>query len=258
MPDEQAIYFHGAPGGPAELGLFGPPPAGLHAPDRFLDRPDLPLDRYLDVLANELDARFAGAPLRLIGFSLGARIALEAALRLGGRVSAIELIAPAAPLQLGDFLPRMEGRAVFALARDTPALFGAVVWLQGVACALFPERMFRLVFAHPAGGDVALAADPAFAAAITALLRRSLGPGARGYSREVRAFTRPWDDILPRITAPVRIWHGAADNWTPPDMAAALVIALPGATAAHALEGLSHYSTLGRALRAFGAGRGLS
>ena len=245
----QSIYFHGAPGSPAELTLFGPAAAEIFAPDRFLDRPALPFAAYLDALADELVERFPEASLRLIGFSAGARVALEIANRLGGRIGAIELISPAAPLQLGDFLPRMEGRAVFSLARGAPSVFPAVVRLQSLLAEILPRRVFRLVFAHPSGADAALAAEPAFEAAVTSILRRSLGAARRGYAREILDIVHPWTDILPRVTAPVRLWQGDLDNWTPPEMARALAEALPGAPALILLPGLSHYSTLREALR---------
>ena len=248
MTAEPIVYFHGAPGAPAELALFGPPPPALIAPDRFVDRPRLAFAGYLDVLADDLRTQAGDGRLRLVGFSAGSRVALEIAFRLGHTVSQIDLIAPAAPLQLGDFLPRMEGRAVFTLARDAPGLFPAVVRLQGALAAFAPRALFDIVFAHPAGEDAALARDPAFAAAAIAMMRRSLGAGAAGYRRELVDFVRPWDDILPRIQAPVRLWQGSVDNWTPPDMARALARVLPGAAPVTLFDDLSHYSTLRRAL----------
>ena len=248
MEWHRTAYFHGAPGAPAELALFGPAPDGLFAPDRFVDRPELPFGRYLDRLASELDQRFPDGAIRLIGFSAGARVALEIAHRLGARIGQIDLIAPAAPLQSGDFMPRMQGRAVFRLARHAPGLFPAVTWLQGRLGNVAPDRLYRMVFANAVGEDAVLAADPAFQSAITEVMRRCLGPAARGYAREIIDFVRPWDDILARVTSPVRLWQGALDNWTPPDMAEALRNALPGAAPVRLQNGLSHYSTLRWAL----------
>ncbi len=248
MEWHRTAYFHGAPGAPAELALFGSAPGELFAPDRFVDRPELPFGRYLDRLAGELDQRFPDGDIRLIGFSAGARVALEIAHRLGSRIGQIDLIAPAAPLQSGDFMPRMQGRAVFRLARHAPGLFPAVTWLQGRLGNVAPDRLYRMVFAHAVGEDAVLAADPAFQSAITDVMRRCLGPAARGYAREIIDFVRPWDGILASVTSPVRLWQGDLDNWTPPDMAEALRAALPGAAPVRLKSGLSHYSTLRWAL----------
>ena len=249
MTWDRTAYFHGAPGAPAELALFGPAPRGLFAPDRFVERPELSFGRYLDLLASELDQRFPVGKIRLIGFSAGARVALEVAHRLGARIDRIDLIAPAAPLQSGDFMAKMQGRAVFRLARHAPGLLPAVTWLQGRLGAVAPDRLYRMVFANAAGEDALLAADPAFRSAITDVMRRCLGPAARGYAREIIDFVRPWDAILDRVTAPVRLWQGDQDNWTPPDMAEALRAALSGAEPVRLHGGLSHYSTLRWALR---------
>lgn len=113
-----------------------------------------------------------------------------------------------------------------------------------------PHRLFDLTFAHPAGEDAELVADPAFAMAVGNLLRRAIGEGARGYRREILACVRPWRLSLSTISAPVRIWQGTADNWTPPDMAAALAAALPGAEPVRWLDGRSHHSALRFALKA--------
>ena len=249
MTWDRTAYFHGAPGAPAELALFGPAPRGLFAPDRFVERPELSFGRYLDLLASELDQRFPVGKIRLIGFSAGARVALEVAHRLGARIDRIDLIAPVAPLQSGDFMAKMQGRAVFRLARHAPGLLPAVTWLQGRLGAVAPDRLYRMVFANAAGEDALLAADPAFRSAITDVMRRCLGPAARGYAREIIDFVRPWDAILDRVTAPVRLWQGDQDNWTPPDMAEALRAALSGAEPVRLHGGLSHYSTLRWALR---------
>jgi pimeloyl-ACP methyl ester carboxylesterase len=244
----RTIYLHGAPGSPAELEGFGAPTPGWSAPDRFVDRVDLPFSAYLDVFARDLEAAADAAPLRLVGFSAGARVALEIAGRLKGRVSRIELISPVAPFELGAFLPRMAGRNLFALARGAPYLFPGVTWLMSRLGDGWPKQLFNLVFADPAGADAALVRDPSFAAAALASLRRSNGPGAPGYAREILACVRPWDVDLATIEVPVRIWQGSVDNWTPPDMAGALQARLPNAEPMRLLAGLSHYSTLRHAL----------
>ena len=255
MPIEQTVYFHGAPGSPAELNLFGLRELNWAAPDRFMDRTSLPFRAYLDALAQELDTRYAPAPLRLIGFSAGARVALELAGRLKGRISRIELISPTAPLELGDFVPRMEGRRVFTLVRDAPGLFPAWTWTMARVGGWFPRQVFKAVFAHPAGADAALAADPAFAAAVTAMLRRSVGDASSGFRREILACVHPWFIDLATVDVPVRIWQGTVDNWTPVDMAQALQALLPNAEPMRLLDGLSHYSALRHTLVEIAAGR---
>ena len=255
MQPAVTIYFHGAPGSPTELALFEAAEVGVSAWDRFVDRPRLTFDDYLQAVSEEIASGADGAPIRLIGFSIGARVALEIACRLAGSVNCVELISPAGPLELGDFLPRMEGRLVFGLARSTPHLLPSLTWAQARMAELAPHRLLKMMFADSAGADAALSADPCFAAAMIQMITRSLGAGALGYRREIVAYVKPWSSILSHVSAPVRIWQGAADNWTPPEMARALKTALPNAEPIRLLDGLSHYSTLRLALKELGAGR---
>ena len=250
MTTDQYVYFHGQPGSPDELTLVGAarlPPA-LLAPDRAADRPDLPLEPYLDHLAAAVRARFPAGAIRLVGFSLGAFVALEVALRLADREVRLELVSPAAPLGLGDFLPDMAGGAVFGLAGRSPGLFGLLTGVQGGLARLAPGLLFGQIFAGAAGADADLARDPAFRATITRILRHTLAHGATGYRREVLGYVGWSPERLSGLRHPVTLWQGEADTWTPPAMARALARALPGAPTLRTFPGLSHYSTLQAAL----------
>lgn len=256
MTADQYVYFHGEPGSPDELGLIpaGSLPAGLFAPDRAADRPDLPLGPYLDHLAAAVVARFPSGPIRLVGFSLGAFVAIEVALRMADRPVRLDLVSPAAPLRLGDFLPDMAGGAVFGLAAARPGLFGMLTSMQGGLARVAPGLLFRQIFAGAAGADADLARDPAFQATIGRILRNSLAHGARGYRREVLGYVAWSPERLAGLNHRVTLWQGEADTWTPPAMAGALARAVPGAPTVRTLPGLSHYSTLQAALPEIFAG----
>ena len=254
MQPAKTIYFHGAPGSPAELALFEAAEVRMSAWDRFVDRPRLPFDDYLDAISEEIASRAAGAPIRLIGFSIGARVALEVACRVAGSVGSVELISPGGPLELGNFLPRMEGRLVLGVARSAPCLLPSLTWVQARMADLAPHRLLGIMFAGSSGADAALSVDPCFSAAMIQMISGSLGAGAAGYRREIVAYVKPWSSILSHVSAPVRIWQGAADNWTPPEMARALQTALPNAEPIRLLDSLSHYSTLRLALKELEAG----
>ena len=83
---------------------------------------------------------------------------------------------------------------------------------------------------------------------------RGLGHGGASYVREIAAYVRDWSAILPAIRHPVTLWHGAEDNWSPPDMAEAFAERLPNVAALCRLPALSHYSTLRAYLDALPAG----
>jgi pimeloyl-ACP methyl ester carboxylesterase len=242
-PDAAVVYFHGIPGSPEELALCGAAD-GIYAPDRAAFRSDLDSTACFDALAADIVARFAEQPLSLIGFSLGSRAALEIAARLGDQVVQIDLVAPAAPLETGDYLDGMAGKPVFALARRSALLFRAFTALQSLLVKLAPRWFCRQLFASAQGADKPLAAQPAFRETIAHIVRHSLQHGAANYRRELLGFVQPWSALLPQIRQPVHLWHGDADNWAPPAMSAALLAALPNAVMEKVEGPLSHYSTL--------------
>ncbi len=237
-------YFHGQPGAPLELGILPQLPPDVFAPDRARDRPELSAGAYYDHLAQEIRRRWPDGPLRLAGFSIGAFVACEVALRLADRDLALDLISPAAPLGLGDFLPHMAGGPVFRLARDNPLAFRVLTWAQGLVARGAPDLLLDQLFASAAGEDAGLARSGEFRRILTAAMNRSLGQGAAGYRRDLRAYVRTPPDRFAGLSAPMTLWHGSADTWAPLAMSRALAAQLPEHRQVRVLPGQSHYSTL--------------
>jgi pimeloyl-ACP methyl ester carboxylesterase len=246
----QTLYFHGLPGSAAELAGFGPEIAAKADVFDVVARYGAAGEGYFPRLAESIAARFPLGPLHLVGFSLGAAAALRVARQLGARVAQIDLVAPAAPLQLGDFLAGMAGAPVFRAALAGAAPFAALTFVQAQMARIAPERMAAALMAKAQGADRALAADPAFLAALGQSLRHSLLANRPAYAAEIRDYVSDWRAALTEVHQPVHIWQGSADDWTPPAMAEALADALPARPQVTMLGGLSHFSTL----RAFLAG----
>jgi pimeloyl-ACP methyl ester carboxylesterase len=246
LPPPISVYFHGLPGTTNELQILGIASGTLAAIDRSGIAASLSDSDYFAALADR--AAQHGASLHLIGFSLGAAAALRVAARIPDAIAQIDLIAPAAPPELGDFLDQAAGGPIFRMAANQPKLFHLVVRLQAFLARHMPMLLVRGLFAGSAGGDRSLAGDPVFRRAMTAILRAGLGAQPASYEREITAYVGPWPDILPQVTAPVTIWQGDADNWSPPAMARALAAGLPNVANLHLLPGLSHYSTLKAAM----------
>ncbi len=252
--DSRIVYFHGQPGGPVELDLVGAGAlaarAGVVATDRASDDPAPGFSGRISATAAALAAQ--SSPVQLIGFSLGAFVAMEVALCLADLAPALpvrlDLISPAGPLSLGDFLPRMAGGPLFRLARDAPAAFAAVTAVQGGVAALAPGWLTGQLFAGASGAEAALTGTPAFRRGAAQMVRGSLARGAKIYRQDILAYVAQDPDRLARLRRPVRIWQGRADTWTPPAMAEALARTLPGLHCLNGLDGLSHYSTLRDAL----------
>jgi len=233
------LYFHGLPGSAAELAGFGTELAARAAHVHVVTR-----GGDFARLAEGVAARFSDGPLKLVGFSLGAQAALRVAPLLGKRVERIDLVSPAAPLQLGDFLSGMAGAPVFRAALAGRWPFAALTLVQAQAARIAPQRMAAALMAKAKGEDRALAADPRFIDSLAQSLRHSLIDNRPAYMAEIRAYVGDWRGELARAHQPVRIWQGSEDDWTPPAMAEALAAALPSRPEAEMIEGLSHFSTL--------------
>jgi len=245
------IYFHGAPGAPEECAIFD-----LYAKergltficfDRFSGDYSTAGDAYYQFLARQISKQAAGKKVDVIGFSIGAFIALQTCRYLGNGVRSLHLISAAAPLDAGGFLDDMAGKRVFQLAKTAPILFVLLSYWQGLLALLFPNTLFRLLFASAAGDDKALSVDREFQSGITQVLRACFIGRVQGYVRDVRAYVQPWKDTLSGIGVNTHIWHGAEDNWSPVAMAEYLASAIPGCSSTEVFNGLSHYSCLYRA-----------
>jgi pimeloyl-ACP methyl ester carboxylesterase len=242
------VYFHGLPGSGNELALFDQTAhatvADIFVPTRNDNQSAMDRDAYLDGIAGQIEARFPDGRVHLIGFSLGAFIAIQIAARLKGRVEKIDLVSAAAPLELDDFLDDMAGKAIFKTAQSSQWRFNLLVKLQSWMARLFPNILFKAVFASAAGRDRGLATSPTFQKRMVEIMQHSLGQNAHAYRSEIAFYVSGWADSIRSVTQPVTLWQGDADNWTPPAMADALQQALPNLCSRRDLEGLSHYSTL--------------
>jgi pimeloyl-ACP methyl ester carboxylesterase len=244
------IYFHGAPGAPEECAIFD-----LYAKeqglkficfDRFHGDYSIAGDAYYQLLAQQILKHAAGKKVDVVGFSIGAFIALQTCRYLGNGVRNLHLISAAAPLDAGDFFEAMAGKQVFQLAKTAPILFVLLSYWQGVLALLFPNALFRLLFASAVGGDKALSVDHEFQSSITKILRSCFIGRIQGYVRDIKTYVQPWKDTLSGIGVSTHIWHGAEDNWSPVSMADYLQSAIPDCVSTE-FSGLSHYSCLYRA-----------
>lgn len=245
---EQIIYFHGLPGSDQEIALFGTEVAacakGFHVVDRTSARIGSSSADYFKQIAADIKREFPGTPLRLIGFSLGASAALRTAPYLDEQVRHIDLVSAAAPLDLGNYLERMAGAAIFKIARTSPFMFGMLASAQSAMATLLPRQIQSMLFASAQGADVSLAENPEFMAGMDQVLQQCLGKGLPGYRREILLYTENWLPELDHVTAPVSLLHGKADNWSPVAMAEDLAQRLPTCRNLQILDGQSHYSAL--------------
>ncbi len=238
------LYFHGLPGSAAELASFGPEIAAQAGHFHVVDRSATPAEGYFPSLAARIAAQYPDEALHLVGFSLGAAAALQVAPHLGARVDRIDLVSPAAPLQLGDFLDDMAGAPVFRAALAGRMPFAALTFMQAQVARIAPAKMAAALMAKARGADRALAADPRFIAGLAQSLQTSLLSQRVAYSTEIRAYVADWSATLAKVHQPVTIWQGSEDDWTPPAMGEALAAHLRSTPALLMQPGCSHFSTL--------------
>jgi len=242
------IYFHGVPGAPEECAAFDHygKEHGLRfiCFDRFAIDASIAGEAYYQFLAAAISKQAVGEKVDVIGFSIGAFIALQTCRYLPDKIRTLHLISAAAPLDAGDFLNAMAGKQVFQLAKAFPVLFVLLSYWQSLLALLSPTALFRLLFANVAGDDKALAVDLEFRSGIINVLKSCFIGRIRGYVRDVQSYVLPWKTTLSEMTVNTQIWHGAEDNWSPVAMAEYLQSAIPGCASTQIFKGLSHYSCL--------------
>ena len=242
------IYFHGAPGAPEECAIFDSygKENGLTfiCFDRFSIDTSIDGEAYYQFLAKEISKQAAGRKLDVIGFSIGAFIALQTCRYISNEVRNLHLISAAAPLEAGDFLNEMAGKQVFQLAKVFQVLFVLLSYWQELIALFFHNALFRLLFANTAGGDKTLAVNRQFQSSIIKILKSCFVGRIHGYARDINAYVKPCKTTLAEISVNTHIWHGAEDNWSPKFMAEYLNSAIPSCSHIEILGGLSHYSCL--------------
>jgi len=242
------VYFHGAPGSPDECSIFDKQgkESGLNiiCYDRFATELSLQGKDYYKNLADVIKVKVDEDKVDLIGFSIGCHVALETSLYLGDQVRNLHLIAPAAPLDEGDFLDDMAGGVVFSLAMSYPAVFTLLSYWQSLLAKVTPNLLFKIVFASAAGQDKELTRSRDFGQYITPILKSCFTKSLKGYIRDINQYVAPWNLRINECKVNTYIWHGASDNWSPVSMAKYLADMIPGCKNTEVMEGLSHYSCL--------------
>jgi pimeloyl-ACP methyl ester carboxylesterase len=168
------------------------------------------------------------------GGSGGGPYAVACGVLLADRVSAVALVAPAAP-------------------RGAPA--HGFVPLEEAALRTRGERLAWLVHNDPDGLFAFLAPDesepdrqthaalpPEEKEQVLANLREAFRQGTDAYVQDHLINASDWGDLLPRLTRPTRIWQGTDDNNVPAESTHWLAERIPGATLT-LLSGAGHTLT---------------
>lgn len=242
------VYFHGAPGSRAEADLLHASATAnglrVFCQDRFAIDASLGPEAYFQALADEVIAQAQDQQIDVVGFSIGAFVAMQVCRLIPAQIRSLHLVSPAAPLEGGDFLNGMAGKIVFQMARKAPWLFTLLSYWQGLLARLAPGLLFSTLFASAQAADKTLAGTTSFQSKTSEVLVQCFRGGVAGYIRDVRAYVHPWHDALKEVVVPTHLWHGTQDNWSPIAMSEYLNAALPKVASFTRMPGLSHYSCL--------------
>jgi pimeloyl-ACP methyl ester carboxylesterase len=242
-----AVYFHGVPGAMEECSLFDCYARNhnlrIISFDRFSIDSSLERECYYQALADQIKLKAGIEPVDIIGFSIGAHVALEVGMLLGDQVRQTHLISAAAPLNAGEFIGGMAGGFVFKLAMEKPIVFLLLTQFQKIMAIVAPRMLVSMLFANSAGKDKELSKQPDFKNYIMPVLKRCFHNRVKGYIRDINFYVA-WVGDLASYKTSVCLWHGTKDNWSPFSMASYLCDAISGSAGVEAMEGLSHYSCL--------------
>lgn len=200
---------------------------------------------YLQQLAQQISDRAAGQPIRLLGFSIGACLALRVAALLGEQVAEVYLLSAAAPLEIPSNSVGMgAGRYTFLWAQHYPRLFRAFAGYQALLAKVSPHLLLKLLFNGAGGKDPELLHQADTQAWLTDIQRACFKHGTSSYVRDVNLYVEPWAAELDNVTAAVNLWHGDADNWAPIAMSIYLQEHLRNANAVIRCTEQAHYGCL--------------
>lgn len=257
------IWLHGTPGArrqvPVEahrlgeqlgLRIIGVDRPGIGSSTPHLHRTIADFAADLEVLAD----RIGLGPFATIGLSGGGPYALAAAARLEGRVPVVSV--------LGGVAPTVGPDAIAGGLVSVGKMFEPVLSRTRVPLAFAVHRAVR--FTRPAAsqaidlyarlspeGDRALLRRPEFKSMfLDDLLNGSRRQFGAVFS-DILLFCRHWGFDAADVTAPVRWWHGDADNIIPYAHGEHLAARLPDAVL-HTLPGAGHLAGLGIADRLLG------
>ncbi len=253
------MYFHGYPGSRLEgrLAAGAARRLGLRllAPDRpgFGDssfQPGRTIGAWAADIARLAD-RFALERFAVVGVSGGGPYALACAARIPERVSRVALVCALGPTGRKGLIDGMVtlNRLALAVGSRLPSLARLVIDLAARLVRRHPERYLAYMLASAPPADRTVLADAGYRALFADSTAAALRQGGRGAAWEFTLLARPWDFRLEEVPAPVRIWHGLADNIVPPAMARRLAAALPHSEP-HYLPDEGHFSLVVRHLDA--------
>ena len=246
------LYFHGFPGSRLEAKLFDHPARKqklrVLAPDRNgigLSDPKpgrclLDWSRDVSDLLDTLDIE----KVHLVAVSGGGPYALACASQFAKRINDLTLVCPLGPLdqvELTNSL-RWPGRFSFKSIRTTPLLAEIAYGLFIIPLAQrWPQIIYQIMVAMAPPADTKVLNRHQVRKIMCASIGEAARQGRSAILHEMSLYAKPWGFDISKITMPVYLWHGTADETAP--MVHGITIAnLLGNCKPHFIKGEGHFS----------------
>ncbi|MES0870604.1 alpha/beta hydrolase [Pseudovibrio sp. SCP19] len=244
-PSKLVYFCHGVPGSQHDSAFLKdalPADVELVAPNLFLSKGD-PTEACIRQF-DEVTSGWDVSEIHVVGFSIGTMAAAHIASACADRVTKLTLVSSAAPLSLGDFLPKTAGAPVFKVAKSSPRLLKILIAVQRLIFRMRPALLLNGLFAKCGPQEKELIGRPSVSRVLCVGLANSLVDHPESYAAYLKAYVADWSAVLSGVCCPVELWHGSVDTWSPLEMVDAIKAALPTEAALHLVEGAEHYSTL--------------
>jgi pimeloyl-ACP methyl ester carboxylesterase len=172
----------------------------------------------------------------VVGRSGGGPHALACAARLAGRITRAAVLVSLAPADATDLnwyagMSELNVAEYAAADRSRHKLIDDVV-KHANRIQENPEALIHLLAPALRGIDRRVTDDVAMRRQLTATYAEAICNGPYGWIDDVFALRRPWGFRLESVAAPVLLWHGRADTFSPAGHTRWLASRIPHATVA--------------------------
>lgn len=170
----------------------------------------------------------------VVGRSGGGPHALACAAVLGARVTSAAVLVGLAPSNAEDlnWYAGMTPSNVeeYSAADADPAALRQMVTTHVERIREDPESLLRFLIPSLTSGDRRVVSDVAIRRLLAASYTEAVRDSPEGWIDDVVALRQPWGVDLTSINAPVLLWHGADDMFSPVTHTHWLAKTIPGAT----------------------------
>ncbi|RPE38403.1 pimeloyl-ACP methyl ester carboxylesterase [Streptomyces sp. Ag109_O5-1] len=237
------FLLHGTPG--SRLGPAPRPMLLYHQRVRLItyDRPGYgPSDRLPGRLVSHVAADIAAIAdflgverFSVVGRSGGGPHALACAALLPDRVTRVAVLVSLAPHD-AEGLDWFAGMAASNINEYSQALAGpeqlaASLRKRSLDIQADPRKLLAQLRWELTESDLRVVADAGIRAMLMRNYREALSVSADGWVDDALSFCRPWGFSLASISAPVLLWHGEQDVFSPASHTRWLADRIPGGTA---------------------------